>query len=382
MVGKAVAIMLKKDNAKIVVGRDLNEESLLLERALTCGINSVGVDACIIGESSSSIVSFAIEKLCADAGIIITSDGGYICLKIFNGNGFAITKEQQSFIEFYLENDCDFLYKNKKIGKIIKKQNIIKKYIDNLLKNIKKSNFNKEIIIDCDNNLSQKILPLICEKLNIKYKLINSEKNKLNLSNFEFGVKFNNDLSHISFFDKDEVIDSEKIAVSFLDTYNKCCFSSSNNLALEKYVNEKNVAYNIFNHQDESLIVECMLKNGSEFGFDSSGRFMFLDNSHTFDGVVVFLKFVEVLQNKTSINEIKNYKLNYVQKIMIDKDKEYLKSKQFQEKLFNYESLLGYSGRIFINYIDEVAEIIIETLEESVGLEILRDIKNLLSVNT
>ena len=112
-IGKAVAVMLKKDNAKIVVGRDIKEVSVLFERAVTCGINSVGVDAYIIGESSSSIVSYAIQKFNADAGIMIASDGSYSNIKIFNGNGFAITKEQQSFIEFYLENDCDFLYENK-----------------------------------------------------------------------------------------------------------------------------------------------------------------------------------------------------------------------------------------------------------------------------
>ena len=111
---------------------------------------------------------------------------------------------------------------------------------------------------------------------------------------------------------------------------------------------------------------------------------MFLDYSYTFDGVVVFLKFIEVLQNKTSICEIKNYKLNYVQKLMIEshKDKEYIKSKQFQEKVFKYESLLGYSGRVYVNYDDEVVEIIVETVEEAVGLEILKDIEVLLSSNT
>ena len=96
--GKVIAIMFQKKNMRVVVGIDNRPSSKILEKALVCGLNSVGADVFLIGEVSTPCVSFAVGELKADIGVMITGSHkkeGYNGFKIFNGGNTRLQMKRR-----------------------------------------------------------------------------------------------------------------------------------------------------------------------------------------------------------------------------------------------------------------------------------------------
>ena len=74
-IGKAVAIIFerKDETNTIVVGRDTRLSGETLSGALIAGMTSMGTNVVDLGIVPTAVVPFAIEKIKANAGIMITA---------------------------------------------------------------------------------------------------------------------------------------------------------------------------------------------------------------------------------------------------------------------------------------------------------------------
>ena len=73
------------------------------------------------------------------------------------------------------------------------------------------------------------------------------------------------------------------------------------NIALEKYLNEKEIKLERTNVGDR-YVVEAMKRNGSNLGGEKSGHLIYLDHTTTGDGLIASLQLLAIMKKngKTS----------------------------------------------------------------------------------
>ena len=104
-VGRAVA---SEGYERVVVGRDVRESGSMLVDAVSAGLCECGADAIAVGVEATPTVARAIDRLDADAGIVVTAshnpapDNG---LKLWNPSGKAFGPDQRDAIERRIRED-------------------------------------------------------------------------------------------------------------------------------------------------------------------------------------------------------------------------------------------------------------------------------------
>ena len=103
-IGKALALIYSSEltKVKVIIGKDTRVSSDMIESALISGIMAQGADVVLLGVIPSGGVSYLAKKLKANAGVMITAshnEASYNGIKIFNGNGYKITRSQELQIE-------------------------------------------------------------------------------------------------------------------------------------------------------------------------------------------------------------------------------------------------------------------------------------------
>ena len=134
-IGKSLAKYLN-NTGKVVIGYDTRTTNRMLEQAITAGLIEHGVDVVKIGMVPTPLVGYATLKLGADAGIMLTASHNpsqYNGIKLWNKNGMAYTPEQEEKIEEIYYNDDFGKVEWDKIGIISHKDEIQKRYVDDLL---------------------------------------------------------------------------------------------------------------------------------------------------------------------------------------------------------------------------------------------------------
>ena len=103
-IGQAVVYVLKKKHARprIIIGKDTRISGYMLESSLESGITSMGGNPYLVRVLPTPGIAFIAQSMRADAGIVISAshnpyqDNG---IKIFSGNGFKLSDEQEAEIE-------------------------------------------------------------------------------------------------------------------------------------------------------------------------------------------------------------------------------------------------------------------------------------------
>ena len=113
LVGQAMGYILRKNQKPtpsgkpkaqpmVLIGKDTRLSGYMIEQALSCGFNSMGVKVNLTGPLPTPGIGFLAQNMRADAGIVISAshnsfyDNG---IKIFGKDGFKIPDEMQNEIE-------------------------------------------------------------------------------------------------------------------------------------------------------------------------------------------------------------------------------------------------------------------------------------------
>lgn len=398
--GKVLAVMFQKKNMRVVVGIDNRLSSKILEKALVCGLNSVGADVFLIGEVTTPCVSFAVGELKADIGVMITGSHkkeGYNGFKVFNGNGYKITDEEESFIENAIENSEDILevaenelgntFERKKIQDLY--VNYVSRFVDNVVQNI-------NVLIDTANGNSRAILEKLDKKLKIEIDYLENDKlnengtnnitklqEKLKQGEYDFGVAFDGDADRVLFLDKNgNVLDNDYVASAIIQHYKfkKIVLNSFSNQSLIDYM-ENNDKICKLSKVGEKYITETMLKHGSELGYEKIGHFIFRDIINTSDGVLAFIKFLNIYAiNKNIFEDCKAFKFYpcIYENIECKKMNIIINNDEFNNTINLCESLCLENGKIIVrpSQIEQDIRLYVETNNEKLTKEIFEKIKN------
>ncbi len=173
--GLALATYLK-NSGTVVVGKDPRTSSDMLEGCLVAGLLSGGCDVKKIGIVPTPVVSFAIRRLSAAAGIMITASHNppeYNGIKFWDSNGMAYTPEDEAKVEA--------IYFDKKlkpaawdeIGKV-ETIDVLPEFIDEVAGSTSLRRSYK-IVVDCGNGAGALATPYVLRKLGCRVITLNSQ---------------------------------------------------------------------------------------------------------------------------------------------------------------------------------------------------------------
>ena len=316
-----------KKKLTIVVGRDARISGKIIQGLVQNSIISLGIDIIDLGLSTTPTVELMVKHYKADGGIIVTASHNPLnwnALKLLNSNGeFVDDYSGQKIVEISaLEN---FIYSDiHELGTIKKDQSSMEKHIESVLelglvdtKSIQDSGL--KVVVDGINSSGGIIVPLLLEKLKIKYTKIFCEPNgdfqhnpeplKKNISDLrkkvitdkaDLGIAVDPDVDRLVFVcENGEVFGEENTLVACADyvlskTPGPTVSNLSSSRGLKDITESHNQQYFASAVGEVNVVNEMKLKNAI-IGGEGNGGVIYPENHYGRDaiaGIALFLSYL------------------------------------------------------------------------------------------
>jgi len=324
-VGQAVAHILRKNGhrARVIIGKDTRLSGYMLEGSLEAGITSMGGHPYLVGVLPTPGIAFITQSMRADAGIVISAshnpyqDNG---LKIFGGNGFKLTDEQEEHIED--------LILNKKLNDLLPTAggmggDVHGRYIV-FLKNTFPRNLSMEgmkIVLDTANGAAYRVAPEAFIELGADVDVIHNRPNGINIndqcgsqhtedlrkrvveSGAAIGLAFDGDGDRLIAVDEkgNEITGDQLLLACAL--MQKKEGKLKNDLLVTTVMSNLGLRiacrrYGLSHHASrvgDRYVLEDMLRLGSVIGGEDSGHMIFLDHHTTGDGIIAAMQLIAAM---------------------------------------------------------------------------------------
>ncbi|MFA6860653.1 MAG: phosphoglucosamine mutase [Clostridia bacterium] len=380
-VGMAVAttFSLFPEKTNIVIGKDTRESCLELEKALSDGITSMGMNATMIGIVPSGCISYLTERKDFAAGVMISashSKSDYNGIKIFAANGFKISDELESKIE-QLVSISSTLIKTTEFGEKIVDSKASDDYEKFIRQNLPQK-ISLKIAIDCANGASSQLAKKIFSGNNFSFvfcepngKNINEKCGATNVfslsefvvkNNFDLGLAFDGDADRLFAVDeKGNIIDGDMLIFALacwlkeknLLAKNTVATTILSNCALPYFLNKNSISC-LQAEVGDKAVVNKMLKENLCFGGEQSGHIVFLDKMKTGDGLFsasMVIKMIEEKKQPASVilGQLKRFPQIQIN-VPVNKNNKslILKSEKLAQKILEVENELCGNGRVLI----------------------------------
>lgn len=320
-----------KARPKMVVGMDTRISGDMLEGALSSGLNSAGIDVLYLGVLPTPAVACMIKVLDADGGIMISASHNpveYNGIKFFNEKGFKLTDEIENSIEEYILNnlDIDFLPVSGDVGRKIRIENPVRKYMDFLKETVDVSFQGLKVAVDCGNGAVYKAAPELLQELGAQVYTIHNDPNGVNINvncgstntgeiaklvletGADVGLSFDGDADRLIAADENgNIIDGDHIlAVCGIHMKEKGRLKSNTivgtvmtNMGLDVCLGENNIDI-VKTKVGDRYVLEEMVAGGHPIGGEQSGHIIFLDYNTTGDGLLTAIQLLSVMKEKNS----------------------------------------------------------------------------------
>ena len=315
--GKTLAIMSKnKTINKILVAGDTRLSTDCLKHALISGIISHGCDAVDIGIVPTPSVSNLVQSDFS-YGVMITASHNppqFNGFKIFNSSGNKLNKKEIKEFTFIYENTSDYgLQSFDKLGKSIINNDLIKKYVKEVVENINITFNPLKIALDCSFGATSLIAKNIFEKLEAKTTIFNCDFDGLNINkecgalhpeflqktmsfgDYDIGFAFDGDGDRIICVLKNgKVLDGDYILyilaryLNILNSLygNKIVATILTNCGVEKSLEKYNINL-IRTAVGDSNVNNTLQKEKLALGGEKAGHIIFNEFSKTGDGIYI-----------------------------------------------------------------------------------------------
>ncbi len=317
-IGKAFGGLIKEN--KIVVGMDARKSSDEIKDGILSGLYQTGKEIIDIGFSTTPMFYFAVNKLKADGGIMITAShlgAEFNGIKAVRKNAVPLVYDTGiSKIEEGVK-EMDYKYADYSVNKIDIKEDFVQFMAS------KKINYNGKIVVDPGNGMVGLFIKDFLEKMNINYETIysevdctfpNHEANPIKESNLQklkefvlkqkadFGVAFDGDGDRIGFVDEKGNFVTSEIILSIIakNVLKKEKGKILYNLTVSKIVPETILKFGgvpIKSRVGHSFIQKRMREEDVIFGGESSGHFYFKDCFYAESTLKALVNLLEVLSN-------------------------------------------------------------------------------------
>jgi phosphoglucosamine mutase len=388
-VGQAVAHVFKKNGhrARVIIGKDTRISGYMLESSLEAGITSMGGHPYLVGVLPTPGIAFIAQSMRADAGIVISAshnpyqDNG---LKIFSGNGFKLTDEEEETIEDLILNNklIDFLPAAKGMGKAFRMEDVQGRYIV-FLKNTFPRNLSMEglkIVLDTANGATYRVAPTAFTELGAEVDVIHNNPNGLNI-NDQCGSQHTDDLKERVVasgaaiglaFDGDGdrliAVDEKGNGITGDQVLIICANMLKKDGKLKKDLLVTTVMSNLglrmackkygFRHHASKVgdryVLEDMLSMGAIIGGEEAGHMIFLDHHTTGDGIVAAMQLIAaMIREGKPLSEMAAMMDIFPQKLInvdVKRKPDIATIPRLVEAIRQAERELGNEGRVLVRY--------------------------------
>jgi phosphoglucosamine mutase len=388
-IGQAMVYILKKthERPRVVIGKDTRISGYMLEGALESGITSMGGNPYMLGVLPTPGIAFIAQSMRADAGIVISAshnpyqDNG---IKIFSGNGFKLSDEQEEAIEeLMLSNTLHKLVPPvREMGQAFRLDDVNGRYIV-FLKNSFPRDLSIEgmkVVIDASNGATYKVAPDTFWELGADIDVIHNNPNGININDgcgsqhtrdlkrrviengADIGLAFDGDGDRLIAVDeKGREIAGDQILLicaKMLADQNKLqnnlvVGTIMSNLGLKVACSKYKFNFHAAKVGDR-YVLEDMMRLGGIIGGEESGHMIFLDHHTTGDGIVTALQLIACMSRTGKrLSELADLMDIYPQKLInvdVRHKPDITEIPEITGVIERIEKELGNEGRVLVRY--------------------------------
>lgn len=307
----------------VFIGRDTRISGGMLEAALTAGLCNAGADVTSLGVMPTPGVAYLTASTeGADAGIVISAshnpfqDNG---IKIFGGEGYKLTDEQEAQLEQYIDNPPTRVRTGGNIGavKAFAAGDPVEAYVRHVADTAPCRLIGLRMAVDCANGASSATAESLFRALGADAVIIHREPDGVNINNgcgsthleklqemmrtgrYAIGCAFDGDADRCLLVDEaGEVIDGDHIMGILADTMKRsgklkggAVGTILTNLGLHAFLEERNIPIRSTKVGDR-YVLECMRAEGWNVGGEQSGHLILSDYATTGDGQLTAVQFL------------------------------------------------------------------------------------------
>ena len=388
-VGRAIAHLFKKEGhrATVIIGKDTRLSGYMLESALESGITSMGGYSHLVGVMPTPAIAFVTQSMRADAGVVISAshnpfqDNG---LKIFGGDGYKLTDEQEDVIEDMILNDklSDLMAKGQGIGKAFRPEGVNGRYIV-FAKNSFPRSLSMEgmkIVLDTANGATYRVAPDTFNELGANVETIHKTPNGINIndkcgsqhteilrekvvnSGAAIGLAFDGDGDRLIAIDeKGREITGDQIMIICANILKKEG-KLKNDLLVTTVMSNLGLTvackkYGFKHHASkvgDRYVLEDMRKLNGVIGGEEAGHMIFLEHHTTGDGIIAALQLVAAMVKEGKpLSELAGMMDIFPQKLInvdVKSKPDVDKVPKLVEAIKQVENELGDEGRVLVRY--------------------------------
>ncbi len=387
-IGRAAAMVLSGGSRRrpvFAVGMDTRVSSDMLAGALAAGLCSVGADVIMLDVVPTPAVAYLVGKYKADAGVMISASHNsseFNGIKIFSGDGYKLPDDLEERIEAIVLDkvQVETLAAPQDIGKIIRKPNAIKDYVDHVKSSVAFSLDGVNIAVDCANGSASVSAARLFSDLGANATVLFSEPDGLNINmncgsthisalreyvlehKLDAGVAFDGDADRcLCIDDEGNLIDGDFImAICALDmkkrgklNKNAVVGTIMTNLGFIKFCEENDIRF-VATKVGDRFVLEEMLLEEYDFGGEQSGHVIFRDFATTGDGQLTAVQLLSLLRRSGGkLSELSRVMKRYPQAMINVKVSQQGKLKFYtdpavKEAVEAGKKALGKDGRIVV----------------------------------
>jgi len=388
-VGQAVAYVFRKNGhrARVIIGKDTRLSGYMLESSLEAGVTSMGGYSYLVGVLPTPGIAFITQSMRADAGIVISAshnpyqDNG---LKIFGGNGFKLTDEQEDHIEDMILNNklADLLPTATGMGRAFRMEDVHGRYIV-FLKNTFPRNLSMEgmkIVLDTANGATYRVAPEAFIELGAEVEVIHNKPNGININDkcgsqhtqnlkkkvvecgAAIGLAFDGDGDRLIAVDeKGNEITGDQVLIICANMLKKdgklkndlLVTTVMSNLGLKVACKKYGFKHHASKVGDR-YVLEDMLSMGSNIGGEEAGHMIFLDHHTTGDGIIAAMQLIAAMvREQKPLSEMAAMMDIFPQKLInvdVQRKPDITSVPKLMEVIRQVEGELGEQGRVLVRY--------------------------------
>ncbi len=312
----------RRNNHRVVIGKDTRLSGYMIENALTAGLTSTGMNVLLLGPVPTPAVGHLTHSMRADLGIMISAshnpfhDNG---IKLFGPDGFKLSDGDEAAIEALVAGEIR-LAEPANIGRAKRVDEGRQRYVEFIKTTFPSAKrlHGLKVVIDCANGAAYRAAPEALWELGAEVVPVGVSPDGLNInagcgstdtaeaarkvveSGADVGICLDGDADRLMIIDETgRVADGDQIMALFARRWaedgrlagNTLVATVMSNLGMERYLDGLGITLARTGVGDRR-VVEAMRAGGFNLGGEQSGHIVMTDYATTGDGLLAGLHFL------------------------------------------------------------------------------------------
>lgn len=364
----------------VVIGKDTRISGYMLESALEAGLSAAGVDVLLAGPVPTPAVAYLTRTLRLSAGIVISAshnpyyDNG---IKFFSAQGTKLPDEVELQIEHYLDQPLGCVSSDR-LGRASRITDAAGRYIEfcksTFPNDLNLSGF--KIVVDAAHGAAYHIAPHVFRELGAEVVELGCAPNGFNINegvgalhpqhllsvvqklSADLGIALDGDADRVVMVDRaGRVYNGDELLYMIVrdrmlgQKVPGVVGTLMSNLGLEQRLTELGVQF-VRAQVGDRYVLEQLQQRGWNYGGESSGHLLCLDNHSTGDGIIAALQILTALRHHNCslaelVADLPLYP-QHMENIHWEQGRDWAEHKALVQAKEKVEQELGEQGRVLI----------------------------------